>query len=809
MQALLSDIRLGIRLLVKHPLHSLIIVVTLSLGIGLTTTVFSLVNGVLFKGLPFPDSRRILAVERTRAGDNQREAPTTHDIVDWREQQTVFEGIGAFGMQTVNLSGLEGSPERYSGGFVTADMFDILRARALLGRTFEPGEDQPGAEPVIILSYDVWQTRFGGSADVLGRTVTANGLPHTVIGVMPEGFLFPDQERLWLPVTLDPAAVPRGGEGPRYMAIARLRPGVTLEQARNQMTAIAARLAQAYPEANEGVGVAIKPFASRYVVEDFGPMLLTMLGAVLGVLLIACANVANLLLARATLRTREISVRTALGATRGRVVRQLLTEVLVLASVGGAAGIFLGLKGVQWFNRLAEISPPPFWITFSPDHRVLLFAVAMTVLAALLAGVLPALRASRVSVSETLKDESRGSSSLRSGHFTDVLVTTEIAVSCCLLVVAGLMIKSAIRLNTLDVPFATQNILTARVTLPEFQYPDTASRVAFYERLLPEVRAMPGVLEAALSDGLPARGNGTRVFEVDGQEYATDDDYPIAREGIVTPGYFATFQVGELDGRLFDETDRRGSLPVTVVNESFVRTFFPDGSALGRRIRMGRRDSTASWLTVVGVVPDMKMEGIGNVTVSPAGFYIPFLQSGMGRAVNVALRTAGEPSALAPPLRRLVESIDRDLPIYNVAPMTRVIEEETWLYRIFGPLFMVFGFLALFLAAIGLYGVMSFAVSRRTREMGIRMALGAQASSLVGLVMRKGTIQLAVGLCIGVAVAVVAANPLQWILYDVSARDPWVFLVVLSTLAAVGLLASYLPARRATKVDPVVTLTAE
>lgn len=808
MDTLWKDLRLGVRLLVKNPVISLIVVLTFGLGIGLTTLVFSIVNGVMFKGLPFPESHRILSIDRTEPPDNERTGITVHDLEDWRERQTVFDGIAAMTVGTVNLADTERHPERHTAGFVTANLFDVLGADPVLGRRFQAGEDRPGAIPVIIIGYDVWQNRFGADQNVLGRTVRANGIPRTIVGVMPAGFLFPDKERLWIPLEIDAANTPRE-DARHYYGIARLKAGLSLQEALTQMTAVAQRLQLVYPETNQGVGVALKEFSMRYTGERFGPVLYTLFGAVVGVLLIVCANVTNLLLARAALRTREVSVRTALGASRSRLVRQLLAEVLVPSVIGGVLGYGLGTLGVKWFVASTSSEPPPFWITFEPDNRVMLVAGAMTLLAAVLTGLFPAIQASHLSVSEALKDDSRAASSMSGGRFTGGLVIAEVALSCGLLIVASLMIKSSLRLNTMQLPFSTDNIFTARIALPQVEYPDTNSRIGFYENLLPRLRALPGVTAATLSDGLPARGNGLRVFQAEGQSYPSDEDFPIAREGIVTPQYFRTFDVDVLQGRVFDSGDRHGTLPVVVVNETFVRTFFPAGAALGKRIRMGRNDEAANWLQVVGIVPDMKMEGLANLTASPAGFYIPFLQSDVGSNVNIAIRTVGPPMTITTDVRRAVASVDANLPIYNVMPMTEVIEEATWVYRIFGPLFMLLGFAATFLAAIGLYGVMSFSVSRRTREMGIRMALGAQGARLIGLTMRKGTLRLAVGLAIGLGLAVAAVSPLQWILYDVSARDPFVFGIVLFVLTTVGLLASFIPARRATKVDPVIALNTE
>ena len=810
MDSLLQDLRLAFRIARKNPGMSLIVILTFGLGIGLTTTVFSIVNGVIYKGLPFEDPGRIVAVGRTNLEQNTPfMGVTTHDLADWQAQQTAFETLGAWGGGAVNLGTEEGRPRRLTGGFFTPEVFDALRVQPILGRAFLPEDAQTGAEPVILLGYDVWQEQLGGVPDAVGRTVRANGEIRTVIGVMPEGFRFPNLEQVWLPLNVDPSATPRG-QGPSYMAIGRLRDGVSIAEARTQIAGIANRLAQAYPETNEGIGGEVRPF-TELLGDEIYTLLYTMLGAVFAVMLIACVNVANLLIARATSRNREMAVRTALGGARGRVVRQLLTEVLLLALAGGLLGFGLGTAGIEWFKRVIEVNPPPSWIRFDHDYRVVFFALGVTVLAAFIAGVFPALQATRSNVGEALKDENRGSSSFRVNRLTGSLVTTEVALSCCLLVAAGLMIKSVSQLRTVDLPFTTENVFTARINLPLLEYPDTASRVAFFDLLLERLDGLPGVEAATLSDGLPAAGNGIRLFQVEGQEYAEEEDLPGAREGIVTPGYFRTFQTEVLQGRAFVASDRAGALPVCVVNETFARNFL-DGDALGRRLRKRPPNTEfqgmeSEWLTVVGVVPDMRMEGIGNNEASPAGFYIPIGQSDVGSTVTIALRSRNEPMALTPEVRSAVAAIDPDLPIFQILDMEGVIARQTFFYTIFGKLFMAFGFAALFLAAVGLYGVMSFAVAQRTQEMGVRMAHGAMGRQLIGLVMRKGARQLGIGLGIGLGLAILAAGQVQFILFEVNARDPVVFGLVLATLGAAGFLASFVPARRVTKVDPVTALT--
>ena len=805
MHSLVKDLRFALRMAVKNRGMSLIVILTFGLGIGLTTTVFSIVNGAIFKGLPFEDSHRIMALGRTNPSRGvEFMGVSVHDYADWREQQTAFEYLGAWGISPLNLGLQEGRPQRLTSGLFTPSVFDVLRVQPVLGRPFLEEETRDGAEPVIIIGYDVWQDRFDGADDIIGRTVRANGEIRTIVGVMPEGFAFPNLEQAWLPLDTDPGAALRG-EGPSFTVLGKLREGVSLDEARAQMAAIASRLEQAYPESNEGIGAEVRPFTDLAVGEA-SALLYTMLGAVFAVMLIACVNVANLLIAKASVRSREMAVRTALGAGRSRVVGQLLTEVLLLAFLGGLLGFGIGTAGIEWFKAVIQVDPPPYWIRFDHDYRVVLFAIGVTVLASVISGVVPALQATRSDVGEALKDENRGSSSSRVSKMTSGLVIAEVALSCGLLIAAGLMIKSVSQLRTMDLPFTTERVLTARINLPELEYPDTASRTRFYEQLLSRLEAIPGVEAATLSDGLPASGNGTRVFEVEGQDYGEDDDFPIAREGIVTPGYFRTFQAEVLQGRAFSDSDRMSTLRVCVVNETFARTFL-DGDAMGKHIRMGIRDTAAQWLTVIGVVPDMRMEGIGNNESSPAGFYIPIAQAGVGDFVSIAARTQGPPLAKTQDVRSAVASIDPNLPIFRVMSMEGVIERQAWFYNVFGTLFMAFGFAALFLAAVGLYGVMAFAVAQRTQEMGVRMAHGAQGRQLIALVMRKSARQLVVGLGIGLGLAVLAAGQLQMILFEVNARDPSVFAAVIVTLASTGLLASFIPARRVTKVDPVTALT--
>jgi putative ABC transport system permease protein len=809
MTQLLTDVRSGLRMLVKYPTLSIVAIVTLGLGIGLSTTVFCVTNGGLFKGLPFPDADRIVAVVNTRPSQNQPQQPiSVQDLVVWTDRQTSFEKFGAYFFAPMNLSTEEGRPERYSGGLLTVAAFEALGVQPILGRGFREGDDRIGAEPVVILGHDLWRDRYASSPDIVGKAIRASGVQRTVIGVMPDRFGFPIREALWAPLVIQPNAQARG-QGPNYQVIARLKPGVSIEEAKVQAATIAAQLEKEFPESNKGVGADVLPYARTILGPEIYSLLYTMLGAGIGVLLIACVNVSNLLVARASLRRREVAVRMALGAGRHRVVRQHLTEVLVLATAGGAIGIVLSIFGMRWFTDAMSVNPPPFWISFELDYRVMVFVLGLIVLASVFAGTLPALHAARVSAATALKDDNRSSTSAQLGRFSSGLVIAELAVSCGLLIAAGLMIKSVVQLKNVQMPFAVENILTARVDLPRTNYPDIAASIRFFEQLLPKLQAVPGVESATLSDGLPAAGNGSISVQIEGKAYPKQSDYPLAREGIVTAGYFETFQTPILSGREFRPSDTATSQPVAVINQSFARTHFPNIDPIGHQMKRVRLNPNEPWLTIVGVVPDLIMEGIGNNNASPVGYYIPIPQSDVANGVRIAIRTRGEPTTLTTLVRNAVASLDSDLAIYEVSTLRRVIERQTWFYTVFGTFFMTFGFCALFLAAAGLYGVMSFAVTQRTREMGVRSALGAQGLQLILLIMRKSIAQLAIGMALGLALALLASGFLQPVLYHVNPRDAAVFAGVIATLAAASLVASFLPARRVTKIDPVLALASE
>jgi predicted permease len=814
---LFRAIRTSTRSLRRSPGLAAIAVLALTLGIGLTTAMYSIVHGAL-RDLPFEESERLLHLERNRPSEGIDSMEVTpHDYVDWREQQTSFEDLAAFTMGTANLSTDDGRPERYDAGFMTANSFALLRQEPFLGRAFQPGDDAPGAARVAVLGYDVWRNRFRGEADAIGRTVRINGEPTTIVGVMPEGFQFPVRQDLWLARDMDLSGIERG-EGDTLEVFGRLAPGATLDSARTEMSGIARRLAQAYPETNEGVGAVVKPYTVEFLGEDAIALLYTMLAGVFGVLLIACANVANLLLARSAMRSREVAVRSALGASRLRVILGVLSEALVLAVAGATLGLALAAVGVEVFDRVIEATDPPYWLDFRIDLQVGLFVVGIALLATLVSGLLPALQASGARAGEVLKDESRGSSGFRLGRVARVLVVAEIAISCGLLVATGLMIKSVVELRTADYGFPVDGVFTARLSLFESDYPTPEARTRFFETLRDRLEAEPGVQSVGLATGLPLLGTGGSRFALAGESYEDDDDLPRARLAVVTPGMFETFRVGALSGRLFDSSDRRDGRQVAIVNRPFVEKFFPGQSAadlMRRRIRLGRLPGTAGagdeapiepWRTIVGVVPDLYMSGPNGE--EPEGIYVPLDQSD-ARFVSIAARTeggGGDPLALTPVVRDAVAALDPYTPIYWARTLGGAVHEQLWFVDVFGTIFAIFGLAGLVLAVVGLYGVMAFSVQRRTHEVGIRMALGAGGRDILGLILRQGAIQLGVGLVLGVGLALALSRGIQVILFRVEPWDPAIFTAIVAVLLVTGSVAALLPARRASTVDPAVAL---
>ena len=799
MDAMLRDLRLGLRTLRKSPALTAVSVLALALGIGLTTMMFSIVYGVLLRGLPYEQGDRIAMVYRSNLErDIERQSLPIQDFADVREAQRSFSALGGFTGGTMNVSGTDRA-ERYSGSWVTAGVLEIPGVAPALGRTFRAGEDVPGGPRVAVLGYAIWRDRFGNDPGVLGRTIRVNGEPYEVVGVMPEGYRFPEDGALWLPLQADPLLGVRG-EGAFVDVVGMLTPGATMESATAELATLASRLADEHAASNAGFAMFAMPFIEGQIGDEASGLLFTMLGAVFFVLLIACANVANLLLDRAAHRSREVGVRAALGATRAEIVRIFLAESSVLALAGTVVGVVLAKVGVDAFNRAIADTEPPFFIDIDLYPPVLLFAIGVSVVATLFAGLIPAFQASRPDIAEVLKDESRGASSLRIGKLSRALVVFEVALSCTLLVAAGLMVKSVTRASTRDTGFTTADVFTARFGFP-VTYTDTVAQQQLQQQLVERVAALPGVTAATVASGLPAApsGFGGDDVMIEGTAYARAQDVPEVRTANVGAHFFETLAIGLRSGRVIEAGDRTGTLPVAVVNERFVRQHFGAQSPIGRRIRLGGFESSQPWLTVVGVVDDVFAGSPQDPR--PAVVYRALAQA-PASFVYVAARTDGDPMALMAPVREALASLDPDLPIYWPLTLERAILNSQWPVRVFGTMFALFGVIALFLASIGLYAVMSLSVVRRTREVGIRLALGASPPRVVRLLFTQAAWQLGVGLVIGLALAAGASRLLSELLFDVDPLDGAVFAAVAGTLALVGLGASFIPARRAAGVDP-------
>jgi predicted permease len=797
----MTDLRLAARMMVRQPGTSALAVIALGLGIGLTTTMFSIVNGAALRGLPFPESDRIFHVAPFNVAERDDIDSPAHGVAQFAARQRSFEQLAAFRFGTANVVGPDGIPERYRGAWITPNTFRVLRVAPLIGRDLRDEESRPGAAPVVILGHKVWQERFSGAADVVGQPLRVNGTVMTVVGVMPPKFAFPSNQELWPAATIDPAT-PRSPDEPVFEMIGRLRNGVSAEQAGAEMAAIWNQLAQEFPERyDKGFTTETKTFIQEFLGSEIIGVLFAMLAAVLGVLVIACVNVANLVLARAADRSREIAVRTAVGASRWRVVRQMMVEVFALAAAGAAAGLGIAWGGVALFNRAIVDTSPPFWIDIRIDGTVLLFVTAMTILSAFVAGIVPALRASRADLTTVLNDEGRGTSSLRMGRISRGLVIVEMALSFGLLVVSALVIQSIVKVGNVHYGFATADVWTGRVQLPDQDYADDERRRQFSRALIERLGAIPGVERAALGTATPPFAPRFAI-KFPGKTYPDDRGYPEARSLTVSPDFFDVLRVRVVQGRTFDARDRAGVDGVAIVNESFARKHFP-GGALGRQFALARGDHQ-QWRAIVGVVPDLGMNIIDQGR-NPEAFYLAFDQvppSGFA----ILLDTAGPPLALTSAVRDTIREVDSNLPVFNVNTVEQAMYQSGWPFRVFGTLFMTFGFAALFLAVVGLYGVTAFSVRRRTQEIGVRMAMGAERTDVLRMVLRQGLMPVAIGMLLGVGLAALLGRAMEVMFFNVSPYDPLTFAAIGLVLAATGIAACLVPARRAAGVDPMVAL---
>jgi putative ABC transport system permease protein len=821
MQTIWQDLRYGLRTLLKKPGFTIIAVLTLALGIGANTAIFSVVNAVLLRPLPYPEPDRLVFIYNSMRGPYSKIGLIEAEFLRLRDRARSLELVSLYVPITITLTGM-GEAERLSAGMSSGDLFAALGARMALGRTFNLAEEPVGGNNAVILSHDFWRRRFTADPGVLGRALTLDERNFTIVGVLPQGFKSPlelqaDQAvELWLPPGYN---LPNPCCTHELSVIGRLREGRTIEQAQAEIKSIIAGVMKEYPAAYPKDGskqTLLKPLTME-IVGDLSQALWVLLAAVAFVLLIACGNVANLLLARNESRVSEIAIRTALGAGRARIIRQLLVESLLLAIIGGGLGLLLALWGLELLPALgAERIPRLYEIAL--DRWVLGFTLVTSLLTALFFGLAPAFQAVKFDLNAALKESGRAAA-LPKGRrrLRKALVVTEVALSLVLLAGAGLLIRSLWRLQQVETGFRAEHLLTMQLFPPGFTYPDDPQVAAFYENLLQRVRSLPGVTDAAAASGVPigSRNAGT-TMQIEGGP-SDDDMGRVAEFRVVSPGYFRTLGIRLVRGRLLDDSDQELAAPVAVINEAMARAYWPNGDALGRRFRLLDRDpkdARTVFLTVVGIVADAKNVGLTQKVSQEA--YVTMRQRtvaiaamGFARRMTLAVRTSVEPMHLAAAIRQEVLALDRNVPIADVRTMEQILTRVTAQPRFNTILLGIFAAVALALAGVGIYGVLSYSVTQRTREIGIRIALGARRGDVVRLVVGQGMLLTLVGMAIGLAASFALTRLMEGLLYEVSATDPWTFALVASLLTGVALVACYIPARRAARVDPMVALRCE
>jgi len=804
------DLRFSLRTLRKSPGFTLVALLTLALGIGAVTTIFSLINGVLLKPLPYADSGELVYMwEKLASFENAM--VTYPNFLDWRERNRAFEDLAAFNDGSINLTGI-GDPVELDVVRVSASMFPILRTQPLLGRTFVPEEDKLAGERVVVLTYGFWQDRFGGDSQVLGRTLTLDGNPYTVIGVMPRDFEFPvrgDLERIEVFVAIEQFAedwwIDNREAHPGIAVIGRLAPGVTLERARQDMERVALELEAEYPDTNEGSRVHVASLHERMTRNLREPMMLLLLAVGL-LLIIACTNVANLVLARGTARQREIAIRTSLGANGPRIVRLLLTESLTLWVLGGLLGIVVAQEATRALLALRGDQLSPIF-QVGIDTRVVLVTLAVALLTGLVFGLVPALRSLRPDLVEHLKEGARSSGGLGRNRLRSGLVVAEVSLAVALLVAAGLTVRSFVKMISASPGFDPKNVLSVEINLPAARYPEVSERTTFYYELLDRVRAIPGVQSAATSYVLPmAPGGWQTAFHVEGEPPEEGGVYTFAELSSVSADYFATMGIPLLRGREFTRSDGVDAPRVVIVDEMLAARYWPNDDPIGKRLKFGDYTSDSPWMEVVGVVGHVKVNGV--VQEALPHYYMPHWQLN-ARAYFLAVKSAGDPTRLIEPIRQAVLAVDPAQPIAEVNTMTAYLGASTADGRFMAILLGTFAAAALLLAAVGIYGVMAQATAERGHEIGVRIALGATAGEVLGMVIRQGMVRVAVGVVLGLALALAIGRLMAGSLFGVSALDPVTFVAAPLFLSAVALTASLVPARRAMRLDPVRALQAE
>lgn len=812
MENILKDIRYAVRMLARNPGFSLIAVLALALGIGANSAIFSVVNAVLLNPLPYREPDRLAMIYHKYPDINLMDASLSPpSYVEYRDTTASFERVAVGAGWGVNLTGA-GEPERLQGARLSASFLSTLGVEPALGRNFIPEEEQPGKNNVVILSHGLWQRQFGGDQGILGKTITLDGNGYEVVGVMPPGFSFFREVDIWSPLAFTPEQLAADNHGnENLLGIARLKQGVSLAQAQSEMDSLADQLRQQFYR-NTNWGISLVGMREQ-LVGDIQPALLILLAAVGCVLLIACANVANLLLARAASRQKEISIRAALGATRLRVIRQLLTESLLLAALGGVIGLALAYGGVKLL--IAGIPPDiaqfiPGWKSIGIDSRVLLFTLAASMLTGIIFGVIPAIKTSKADLNETLKEGGRGAASgSRSHALLNLFVVAEVAISLVLLIGAGLLVRSFINLQEVKPGFNPQGVLTMQMSLPQSKYRERFQQAAFFDEALRKISSLPGVQSAGVVDNVPMGGNNSQAsFMIEGLEIAPGQSAPHGDRHLASPDYFKAIGISLIRGRFFSHQDTADSLPVAIIDETLAERYWPGEDPIGKRMGafFDRINGQVRIREIVGVVSHVKQYGLDGT--SRVQYYFPLSQRPQS-AMFLVVRTSSEPSSMVASVRGAIQSIDSDQPIFSVKTMEAIVSGSMAQKRFATFLLGIFAVVAMLLASIGIYGVMSYSVSQRTHEIGIRMALGANRSDVLRLVVGRGMLLAVIGVALGLAAAFWATSVMSSLLFGVTATDVTTFVAIPMALAAVASVASYLPARRATRVDPMAALRCE
>jgi putative ABC transport system permease protein len=807
MDTLLQDIRFALRTLAKSPMFTAMCVLCLAIGIGLNANIYSAVYAVFQRPFPYAEPDRLVAIELRhlkRGFDNQTMSFETFQ--DIQQQTTAFEQVAAISFRSINITDGD-EPVRLQGELISWNLFPLLGVRPHLGRVFRPDEDSPGAPGAIILGYGVWEKRYGADSSIIGRSLPVNGAAHTVVGVMPKGFMFPEREEAWAPIT--PRLDGRSRDIYEAQVFARLKPGTGLQTASSQLEAVSSRIATQFTEAQGNWRAVVKPIRETFIEGPTKLVIVAMMGAVTFVLLIACANVANLLLARATGRAREIAVRAALGAGRRRIVRQLLTESILLALIACPLGIGIA----YWLLDLVIASMPesalPYYLVFEINGPVLLYTVGVAVLTGLVFGLVPSLHAGRGNLQTALKDGGRGSSTggVRQ-RLRTALAIGEVALSLVCLVGAALFVRSFLNLQTKDGGIVASNVMTMRFFLPGERYDSANALSARVEDVIQRVEALPGVVSATASNQIPLGGGGAGgQIEVEGKPTVSRADAPFVGWTGVTSHWFTTLGVPLMSGRALDDTEARTKSPVAVINESMAKQFWPNGDPLGRRFKL-LSDTTKPWFTVIGVFRDYKPGNLDDPGPIGPNFVVSYRHLPT-RNTGLMIRTASDPAQITRAARNAIRVSDPTLPVFDPRTMEEVRKLGFWAPRLFGWMFAMFGVVALVLASVGVYGVIAYGVTQRTHEIGVRVALGAQSSDVIRLVIKNGALLALAGIAIGLVGAVGLTRVIQSLLVDVSSTDALSFIGVTLFLGAVALFASYVPARRATRVDPLTALRYE